>query len=149
MKLRGDDGRSRRCRGGLLLETLVALAVLVMVGLLALGVARDASKATERSDRRAAAVELAASRIAEIEAGLVDLDALGDLDEVDRIDDLEGPDAARWRFRVEVETSPSSYDGLVRVEVVVREDEEDGLGAGELARLVALVDGDVRSEASP
>ena len=75
MHRRGDD-RFRRPRGGLLLETLLALAILIMVGLLALGVAKDATTATERSDRRAAAVELAASRIAEIEAGLLDLDAV-------------------------------------------------------------------------
>lgn len=119
------------------------MVLMVMVGLLALGVARDASKATERADRRAAAVELAASRIAEIEAGLVDLDAVGDLDEVE-IDDLSPPDAPRWRFVVEVETSNSAFEGLVRVEVVVRQDDEDLGDTGELARLVTLIDDDVR-----
>ena len=119
------------------------MVLMVMVGLLALGVARDASKATERADRRAAAVELAASRIAEIEAGLVDLDAVGDLDEVE-IDDLSPPDAPRWRFTVEVETSNSAFEGLVRVEVVVRQEDEDRGDTGELARLVTLIDDDVR-----
>ena len=138
-----DECRSRSSRGGLLLETLVAMVLMVMVGLLALGVARDASKATERADRRAAAVELAASRIAEIEAGLVELDAVGDLEERD-LDDLDPSDAPRWRFVVEVETSTSAFDGLVRVEVVVREDDEDRGATAELARLVTLIDDDVR-----
>lgn len=142
------EGRCRRPRGGLLLETLLALAILIMVGLLALGVASDATTATERSDRRAAAIELAASRIAEIEAGLVDLDAVGDLQEIELDDESSGVDAPRWRFRVEVESSPSSFDGLVRVEVVIRDDDENGDGTAELARLVALVD-DGASEASP
>ena len=142
------EGRCRRSRGGLLLETLLALAILIMVGLLALGVASDATTATERSDRRAAAIELAASRIAEIEAGLVDLDAVGGLQEIELDDESSGVDAPRWRFRVEAESSPSSFDGLVRVEVVVRDDDENGDGTAELARLVALVD-DGASEASP
>lgn len=147
MHRRGDD-RFRRPRGGLLLETLLALAILIMVGLLALGVAKDATTATERSDRRAAAVELAASRIAEIEAGLLDLDAVGDLQEVELDDESIGVDAPRWRFLVEVESSPSSFDGLARVEVVVSEDDEDEGGTVELARLVALVE-DGGSEVSP
>ncbi|MEE2972654.1 MAG: hypothetical protein VX672_05970 [Planctomycetota bacterium] len=144
----GDRERLRRSRGGLLLETLLALAILIMVGLLALGVATDATTATEESDRRAAAVELAASRIAEIEAGLVDLDAVGDLQEIGFDDEPIGVDAPRRRFQVEVESSPSSFDGLVRVEVVVREDDEVGGETVELARLVTLVE-DGASEASP
>ncbi len=144
----GDQDRLRRSRGGLLLETLLSLAILIMVGLLALGVATDATTATEESDRRAAAVELAASRIAEIEAGLVDLDAVGDLQEIGFDDEPIGVDAPRRRFQVEVESSPSSFDGLVRVEVVVREDDEVGGETVELARLVTLVE-DGASEASP
>ena len=117
---------------------------MVMIGLLALGVARDASRSTERADRRAAAVELAASRIAELEAGLVDLDAVGDLQELETEDpgDMDSP---RWRFVVEVETSVSAFEGMVRVEVVVREDEDGDGGTGELARLVTLIEEDVRA----
>ena len=59
MATRSRVGVGRSSRGGVLLETMVAMALMVMVGLLALGIARDASKATERADRRAAAVELA------------------------------------------------------------------------------------------
>ena len=147
MSRESGGSRSRRARGGLLLETLVAMALMVMVGLLSLGVALDATRATERADRRAAAVELAASRIAEVEAGLVDLDAVGELDEVE-FDEPTGSDAPRWRFVVEVETSPSAFEGLVRVEVVVREDVEEDVATVELARLVALIDGDIRSEGS-
>ena len=143
-----DDDHLRRCRGGLLLETLLALAILVMVGLLALGIARDAARATEGSDRRAAAVELAASRIAEIEAGLVDLDAIGEVDAVDLDDDRVGSDAVRWRLRVDVETFPSTFDDLVRLEVVVREDDEESGETRELARLVTLVEAEGPAGAS-
>lgn len=144
MKIPQRGNRSRPPRGGLLLEALLAMGLMVMIGLLALGVARDASRSTERADRRAAAVELAASRIAELEAGLVDLDAVGDLQELETEDpgDMDSP---RWRFVVEVETSVSAFEGMVRVEVVVREDEDGDGGTGELARLVTLIEEDVRA----
>lgn len=129
---------SRR-RGGLLLETLVALAILVMVGLFALAGARRGLDATDRAARRAAAVDLAASRLAEIEAGIIDIDAVGDLNALPAT--LEGRlDEAppRWPFVIEVTTGPSEFPGLVRAEVLVIVEEEDE--AVELARLAALVE---------
>ncbi len=138
--------RSRcRRRGGLLLEVLIALALLVMVGLFALNGARDGLDAATRAARRAAAVDLAASRLAEIEAGLVSLDAIGDLQDASFDDERTGfeDEPPRWPFAVEVETSPSGFEGLVRVEVVVRLDDPDDPAGGdlvELARLVTLVD---------
>lgn len=138
IRRRDVDGK-RVARGGLLLETLLALVILVMIGTLAVGVARDAIKATERSDRRAAAVELAATRMAEIEAGLIEPESVGDLEESPLEDDDSGPDAPRWRFVVGVETSPSAFEGLLRIEVVVRETSEVGADDVELARLVSLV----------
>ncbi|MFM1833427.1 MAG: hypothetical protein RLZZ461_1743 [Planctomycetota bacterium] len=133
--------RRRGRRGGLLLEVVIALALLVMVGLFALGGARDGLAAADRAARRAAAVDLAASRLAEIEAGIVSLDAVGDLQDASLDDEAVGfeDELPRWPFAVEVETSPSGFEGLVRVEVVVRLDDEveDPI---ELARLVTLVD---------
>ena len=125
--------------GGLLLEALLALALLVGIGVFVLATTRQAVVATERADRRAAAVELAASRIAEIEAGLVSLDAVGDLFEVPDEVGFEEVDRPRWRFAVAVETAPSPVEGLVRIEVVVRSDEEDA-DETVLARLVTLVE---------
>ena len=135
-----SDRRSAR-RGGLLLEVLIALAILVMVGLFALSGARDGLAAAERAARRAAAVDLAASRLAEIEAGLVSLDAIGDLQDASFGDDDAGfeDEPSGPPFIVEVETSPSVFDGLTRVEVAVLVEELDG-GTIELARLVTLVD---------
>jgi hypothetical protein len=120
---------------------VISLALLVMVGLFALGGARDGLAAAERSARRAAAVDLAASRLAEIEAGIVSLDAVGDLQDADLEGGLAGfeDQSPPWPFAVEVETAPSSFDGLVRVEVVVRLDDPDE-DPIELARLVTLVE---------
>ncbi len=132
-----------RRRGGLLLETLIALAILVMVGLFALAAARDGLSASERSARRAAAVELAASRLAEIEAGIVSLDEVGDLSALSLDEDEFGfeDEPPRWPFTLEVESSPSAFEGLSRVEVVVLlDDPETDVDPIELARLVTLVD---------
>lgn len=137
----GRSERRNRSRGGLLLETLLSLAILIMVGLFALSIARDSADATERAARRVAAVEVAANRIAEIEAGLVALDAIGDL-----VDGAAGdPDSEfdasvepRWGFAVTVETSPAEIEGLARVEVTVRDENDEGEGPI-LATLVALV----------
>ena len=133
----------RRRRGGLLLETLIALAILVMVGLFALAGARDGLSAAERSARRAAAVELAATRLAEIEAGLVSLDDVGDLAAISLEEDDLGfeDESSVWPFSLEVESAPSAFEGLSRVEVVVLlEDPETDAAPIELARLVTLVD---------
>ena len=59
--------RSRR-RGGLLLETLIAIAIFVGVATFALGAVRDGILAAERAKLRIAAVDLASSRIAAVEA---------------------------------------------------------------------------------
>ncbi|MAC19404.1 MAG: hypothetical protein CMJ23_06935 [Phycisphaerae bacterium] len=134
-----DDVRRRE--GGLLLETLLSLALLVMIGLFALSIARDSVEATERAARRVAAVELAASRIAEIEAGLISLDAIGDLadgPEADFESEFDASVEPRWSFVVSVETSPAEIEGLARIEVTVRDETEQGEGQV-LASLVALV----------
>lgn len=137
----GSSGRRDRSRGGLLLETLLSLALLIMIGLFALSIARDSVDAAERAARRVAAVEMAANRIAEIEAGLVALDAIGDLADGAAGDPDSEFDASvdpRWRFAVTVETSPSEIEGLSRVEVSVRDEDDQGEGPV-LATLVALV----------
>lgn len=133
-----------RRRGGLLLETLLALAILVMVGLFALAGARNGLAAADRAARRAAAVDLAATRLSEIEAGLVSLDAVGDLSTLSLDEDEFGfeDEPPRWPFAIEVESSPSAIDGLVRVEVIVTLDDPDAADGEpiELARLATLVD---------
>lgn len=56
-------------RGSILLEVLLAIAVFAFAGVVVLGVLQETVAATARADRRAVAMDLARSRLAEIESG--------------------------------------------------------------------------------
>jgi type II secretory pathway pseudopilin PulG len=83
---------AHKLRGGILLELLLAIALFVGGAVLVLGAMRSAVDGARRADLRARAMDLAQSRIAELDAGLI---AVGDLDGGDRAgDDLGGSDGA-------------------------------------------------------
>lgn len=137
MTRRGPSGVRRR--GGLLLETLVAVAIFVGVATFSLAAVRDGIAAAERARLRLVAVGLATSRIAEVEAGLVSPWKVG---EADGLDDESTFDAEDSPLRLEMEAAPSNFDGLVRVVVSVYEEASGSSAANpprRLARLVALV----------
>jgi type II secretory pathway pseudopilin PulG len=77
----------RELHGGILLELLLAIALFVGGAVLVLGAMRSAVDGARRADLRARAMDLAQSRIAELDAGLI---AVGDLDG----DELAGDDLA-------------------------------------------------------
>ena len=125
-------------RGGLLLETLIALAIFTAAAGYTLLIIRDGSDAIDRAARRVAAVDLASARMAEIEAGIVSLAEAGDagMDGLERLDGLQ----------VEVATAPSAFEGLTLVEVLVYDtlaEEEQRNAEFPLARLSALLPGEV------
>lgn len=101
--------RSRIRRGGVLLELLLAIALFAAAASFTLSSLRGALDSVARAERRARAYDAAASRLAELDAGLV---AVGDLG-----DDLE-VDAD---FLVSVEVEPSPGSDLVRARAVVRD----------------------------
>jgi hypothetical protein len=126
-------------RGGLLLETLIAIAIFVGIATFALGAVRDSIVAAERARLRIVAVDLASSRIAEIEAGLVSPYDSEDEPGFEAEEFEESPSP----FRIEMEAESSGFVGLVRVVVSVFEVDESSsslaLDERQLARLVALV----------
>lgn len=87
-------------RGSILLEVLLAIAVFAFAGVVVMGVLQETVAATERASRRAVAMDLARTRLADIEAGL----APGA--EIDQTED----DATGLRVRAHLE--PSEYEGL-------------------------------------
>ena len=113
MTLRHRGATARR-GGGILLETMLALAVFVATGSLVLGVMTDCTRAVARAERLASAVDCARSLMAEFEAGLRPMGDLagGELEEV----------PPPWEgFRVEARTRRSDFDGLVLAEIGVFE----------------------------
>lgn len=140
------DPSGVRRRGGLLLETLVAVAIFVGVATFSLAAVRDGIAAAERARLRLVAVGLATSRIAEIEAGLVSPWSVGEADELDEDSAFDVEDST---LRLEMEAAASNFDGLVRVVVSVYQEASESSAADpprRLARLIALVP-DVSGEA--
>jgi type II secretory pathway component PulJ len=109
--------RSRiRRGGGVLLELLLAIALFAAAASFTLSSLRAALDSVARAERRARAYDAAASRLAELDAGLI---AVGDLGE-----DLE----VDGDLLVAVEVEPSPASDLVRARAVVR---DRSLPAGE------------------
>ncbi len=95
--------------GGILLELLLAIALFATAASFTLSAMRSALDGIRRAELRARAFDLAASRLAELDAGLV---ATGDLgDESEEIDGLV----------VSVEVIPSPTSSLARARATVRE----------------------------
>lgn len=123
--------RARRRRdGGILLELLLAIGIFAAAALFTLSALRSALDGVRRAELRARALDLAVSRLAELEAGLVSTGELGD--ERPRPDGLV----------VQVEVMPGSSPTLVRARALVR---ESGRLAGgepmpELARCERLIE---------
>ena len=121
-----------RRRGAILLETLIALALFLGAAGFALGAMRTALGRMERSMLEGAAVDLAQSKLAELEAGISDLADLRDsgsaLDRVGSVDieDL-APTAVPYgeRWELDVETEPTEFDGLSLVTITIREIPDD------------------------
>ncbi len=132
--LRPSDQSLRRHRraGGILLETMLALALFVATGSLVLGVMTDCTRAIARAERLASAVDCARSLMAEFEAGLR---PMGDLTGGD-FEELPPP----WDgFRVEARTRRSDFAGLVLAEIGVFEAGPDGTASGSIFSLRQLL----------
>jgi hypothetical protein len=115
-------------RGAMLLEVMLALALFVGAASFCLAATRSLFSAMERIDRRQRVIDLARSRLAELEAGQVTLGELrgewaGDVGSRPEDDDL-AVEVAGPVWEIEVETSPSEFPGLTLVELTVREIDE-------------------------
>jgi hypothetical protein len=117
-----------RARGGVLLELLLAIALFVMAASFTLSSLRSALDSMRRADLRARAYDAAASRLAELDAGLLAVGDLGD----------ELPVGGDLGVTVEIEPSPGS--ALMRARAVVRTrtegEEADSVVVAELERWI-------------
>jgi len=112
-------------RGSVLLEILLAIALFAGAAVFTLMALRNALAGTQRASWRMRAVDLAASRMAELELGLVEEEAEAD------------PDG----LRVVVDTEASAFPGLTLATVRVLAPAEPGADDREVYALRQLVRG--------
>ena len=116
-----------RYRGGVLLETLIAIALFAGAGTFALRATASIFGRLDRLQREQLAVDIAASRLDELAAGLISLADLneGTIDAVGSRESFGGdatdPLAVQWT--VDVETERTEYPGLTLVVLTVALDD--------------------------
>ncbi len=128
---------ARNRRGGVLLELLLAMALFVGGAILVLGAMRSAIDGARRTDLRARAMDLAQSRLAELDAGLV---AIGDFD--GGVDDEEGSAGAHRdpELDVSLEILPiGAGDGVRLARATVRARDVGGDGGGTIITTIDRV----------
>ena len=115
----------RRRPGAMLFEVLLSLALFVGAGTLCLSVTKSLAAALQRTQRQQEAIELARSKLAELEAGLTTIGDLrgewsGAIGSIEPDDDLDGfGRSSRWSFGVK--TTRKEFRGLSLVELTVSE----------------------------
>ena len=106
-------------RGAILLEVLLSIALFVAAGSLVLGAIRNVARGLDRDERVMQAVDVARTRLGELEAGLVSLEDLRS-GSSDRGDAAREPGQPPWvGYRVEVATTRSEFTDCTLVEVSV------------------------------
>ena len=131
----------------MLFEIMISVALFVGAGAYCMAVARSLVGTVDRVQREQQALDLARSRLAELEAGLISVNELrgewsGAVGSHEPAPDL-APARARSTWTLESQTTPSEYQGLSLVELTVREtpgplEEEPGAISVTLRQLLAL-----------
>lgn len=133
-------------RGGVLLEVMLAVSLFVGAAAFTLGCVRSVIRTLERSRLQQEAIDLARSRLAELESGLTTLAGLrGESEGAAAADNDFDETAAPDRWRIEIASSRSEFSDLTLVELtVIRNLAPEAEAAGEhamrftLRQLVAL-----------
>ena len=122
MACRADASLGEYRRGGVLFEVMLAVALFVGAAAFTLASVRSVTRTLERTRLQQEAVDLARSRMAELEGGLTTLGGIrGDADTEDQSStDFEAADV-QPRWRIEVSTARSEFGNLTLVELTVIE----------------------------
>lgn len=123
----GVGGRARR--GVMLMEVVLALALVVVVGLVVLSAVSQSTGALRSAREKQVAVDLARSAMAKLEAGIETTTTLSGpvkawSEDINLAEVSEDGDETGWELVVESE--PSSFDGLTYVTVTARRSSVDG-----------------------
>ena len=119
--------RTRTLRGGVLFEVLLSIALFVGAAAFAFSATRNVFSGLDRTYREQQAADLARSKLAELEAGLIGLGDLrgepirsvGSIESY--VDDEWRDGAAAPRWIVEADTQRTEHTGLTLVEITVSE----------------------------
>lgn len=108
--------------GALLLEMVIALAIVVAVGMALLSMLGDTQRSLSRSLLVSQASDLASSAIARLEAGFATIDELDGpvRTSEDGADPFSDAPAAQSDWVLEIETDRSGVSGLTLIEVTAR-----------------------------
>jgi hypothetical protein len=139
-----------RCRGGVLFEVLLAVAIFAGAAAFTLGCMRSVLATLDRTRRQQQAVDLAQSTFAQLQAGLISIASLGDQgnsiaegDHHDRASSATSP-----QFTIDVKVQRSEFTDLSLVELTVREQSTaDDAAHYTLRQLVSLRSANVQIDA--
>ena len=125
--------------GAVLLEVMLALALFVGAGAFCLAAVKSVFGALDRAERRSFAADLARSKLAELEAGMVAMQDLrgewsGSVGSLARDDAFDEP--AQWT--IDVETDRTQYTGLTLITLTVSDASGPRPVTFTLRQLVAL-----------
>lgn len=133
-------------RGAILFELLVSIAIFIAAAAITLRAVSNGYESLRRAHQRQLAVDLARSKLAELEAGIISLTQLqsdfittiGSIDLTESASDLpREDDLTQWRY--EVDTIPTEYADLTLIEVrIYTPDDVDGLRPTVLRQLISL-----------
>jgi hypothetical protein len=116
-----------RRRGGILFETLIALAIFIGAAGLALRASNQALRRVDVRARTQQALDFGLAKLAELDAGLItltdlrgdDIDGIGSMDFAD-VDDMELPP-----WDIDIRTQRTTFGDLSLVQLTIREREPD------------------------
>ncbi len=120
----------RRPRGAILLEVMLAIGLFVGAAAFCLGVTKRLFWSLERADHRRLAIDLAGSKLAELEAGLITVQDLrgewsGGVGSRPDDEDLAGA-VAGPSWEIDAVTTRTEYRGLSLIELTITEVPPDG-----------------------
>lgn len=115
-------------RGALLLEVLLSIALFAGTAAFTLGAANSVFDALDRAKREQEAIDIARSKMAELQTGMISVRDLrsqwsGDIGSYQPDTDFDSLESS-LRWMIEVQTSPTEFTGLSLVELTVSELEE-------------------------
>ena len=115
-------------RGALLLEVLISIALFAGTAAFTLGAANSVFDALDRAKREQEAIDIARSKMAELQTGMINIrdlrsDWSGDIGSYQPDADFDSLESS-LRWKIQVQTSPTEFTGLSLVELTVSEIEK-------------------------